>query len=138
MFCSALHGNISFVCGPVPDPKLCEIGSRFSSLEEGSGNAVHIAPALSYESFNLLSYSLSPSIFITRSFSRFGGLELISHPNARFYIIRSSRNKPCFTLLISHFVLLYPFYLNLFSEKLNKEFHPLHVSLADEIYPAKT
>ena len=27
--------NISFVCGPTPNPKLCEIGSRFSSVEEG-------------------------------------------------------------------------------------------------------
>lgn len=36
----AFRGNISFVCGPITYPKLCEIGSRFSSVEEGSGNGV--------------------------------------------------------------------------------------------------
>ncbi|KAJ8954834.1 hypothetical protein NQ318_023393 [Aromia moschata] len=35
---NASRGNISFVCGPLADPKLCEIGSRFSSLEEGRRN----------------------------------------------------------------------------------------------------
>lgn len=44
---NALRGegwNISFVCGPTPNPKLCEIGSRFSSVEEGKTSPLPSLP----------------------------------------------------------------------------------------------
>lgn len=66
------RGNISFVCGPIADPKT--LWNWLPIQFSGGRKRKHcITPVLSYESFNLPSYSLSPSIFITRSLSRFRG-----------------------------------------------------------------
>lgn len=100
---------------------------QFTGGRKRKQRAVSAAPARSRRSrplqpppsrraaFNLLSYSLSPSIFIIRSSVRFAPL-----PRTCWYlalaalcIIRSSWNEPpCLTPLITHLVPLYPFCLN--------------------------
>lgn len=78
------RGNISFVCGPIADPKT--LWNWLPIQFSGGRKRKHcITPVLSYESFNLPSYSLSPSIFITRSFSRFRSSSCDILPGALLY-----------------------------------------------------
>lgn len=66
--------NASFVCEPMADPKLCEIGSRFSSAEEETPACLILCVAthaLRYKPFNLsLPFIFIRFLFLSRPLPR--------------------------------------------------------------------